>query len=107
MTNQNDQLGPIDETQSVISTSVQAISADFRRDLAFPTLPVEMVQRLQSYGSEEVVPENTTLYTRGDRDTDMFVVLDGGIHVLLPSVNGGFSTFARHRKNEFSGELSL
>ena len=107
MTNSNDQLDPNDEAQSIISTTVQAISADFRRDLAFPTLPEEMVQRLQSYGSEEIVPENTTLYTRGDRDTDMFVVLDGEIDVLLPSENGGYRTFARHRKNEFSGEFSL
>jgi thioredoxin reductase (NADPH) len=107
MTNPNDQLGPNDDAQLIISTTVQSITADFRRDLAFPTLPEEMVQRLESYGSEEIVPANTTLYTRGDRNTDMFVVLDGEIHVLLPSVNGGFSTFARHRRNEFSGEFSL
>jgi thioredoxin reductase (NADPH) len=53
------------------------------------------------------VPENTTLYTQGERDTDMFVVLEGGLDVWLPSPNGGLKAFARHRKNEFSGELSL
>jgi thioredoxin reductase (NADPH) len=65
-----------------------------------------MVQRLQSYGREEIVPENTTLYTQGNRDTDMFVVLDGGIEILLPSLNV-HKAFARHRWNEFSGEFNL
>jgi len=58
-----------------------------------------MVQRLQSYGREEIVPENTTLYTQGERDTDMFVVLEGeldvcyiaecGLKVLLASTISG------------------
>jgi thioredoxin reductase (NADPH) len=106
MTNPHD-LGPTDDSQSNESITVQAVTADFRRDLAFPTLSAEMVQRLKSYGREEIVSENTTLYTQGDRDTDMFVVLDGGINVLLPSPGGGYKAFARHRKNEFSGEFSL
>ena len=37
----------------------------------------------------------------------MFVVLDGGLDVLLPSLSGRLKTFGRHRRNEFSGELSL
>jgi thioredoxin reductase (NADPH) len=37
----------------------------------------------------------------------MFVVLDGGIDVSLPSPGSGDKTFARHRKFDFSGEFSL
>jgi thioredoxin reductase (NADPH) len=37
----------------------------------------------------------------------MFVVLDGELEVFLPSLSGGLKTFARHRNNEFSGELGL
>jgi thioredoxin reductase (NADPH) len=107
MTTPDDQFGPNEGAQSNESTTVQAITADFRRDLAFPKLSEEMVQRLQGYGRDEIVPENTILYTQGDRDTDMFVVLDGGIDILLPSLNGGHKAFARHRRNDFSGELSL
>jgi thioredoxin reductase (NADPH) len=107
MTTPHEQLGPNDDPQANESNTVQAITADFRRDLAFPTLSEEMVQRLQSYGREEIVSENTTLYTQGDRDTDMFVVLDGEIEILLPSVNGGNKAFASHRRNDFSGEFSL
>ena len=107
MTIPHDQLGPNDDAQSNESANAPAITAEFRRDLAFRTLPEEMVQRLKSYGREEIVPENTVLYTQGDRDTDMFVVLDGGIDILLPSLNGEHKAFARHRRNDFSGEFSL
>ena len=107
MTTPHEPFGPNEDVQANESTAAQTITAEFRRDLAFPTLSEEMVQRLQSYGHEEIVPENTTLYTQGERDTDMFVVLDGGLDVLLPSLSGGLKTFGRHRRNEFSGELSL
>ena len=107
MTAPHESLGPNEDEKPNESTAVQGISADFRRDLAFPTLSDEMVERLKSYGCEETVPANTTLYTPGERDTDMFVVLDGGLEVLLPSLRGGYRSFAGLRRNEFSGELSL
>jgi thioredoxin reductase (NADPH) len=107
MTIPHDQLGLNDDAQSNESTNAPAITAEFRRDLAFPMLSEEIVQRLQSYGREETVSESTTLYTQGERDTDMFVVLDGGIDVFLPSPSGVHKAFARHRRNEFSGEFSL
>jgi thioredoxin reductase (NADPH) len=100
-------LGPAEDAKANDPTAVQGITAEFRRDLAFPRLSNEMVQRLQSYGREEIVPENTTLYTQGERDTDMFVVLEGELDVWLPSLSGGLKVFARNRRNEFSGELSL
>jgi thioredoxin reductase (NADPH) len=103
----NDQFDPGHDTQSNESPSTKDITADFRRDLAFPTLSEEMVQRLLGYGREEIVPQGKILYTQGDRNTDMFVVLYGGVDVLLPSLNGASKVFARHRKHDFSGEFSL
>ena len=102
-----DPLGKNQDGQSNVPADVQGFNADFRRDLAFQTLTEEMVQRLRGYGREEIVPENVTLYTTGDRDTDMFVVLDGGIEVVLCSPNGGYKVFTQHRRHQFSGELSL
>ena len=107
MTIPNDQFDPGHDTPSNESSSIKAMTADFRRDLAFQTLSEEMVQRLLGYGREEIVPEGAILYTQGDRNTDMFVVLDGGVDVLLPSLNGASKVFARHRKHDFSGEFSL
>lgn len=107
MTTSQDPLGKEQDVQSNVPADVQEISADFRRDLAFPTLTEEMVQRLRGYGREEIVPANETLYTHGDRDSDMFIVLDGGIDIVLRSLNGGYRIFGHHRKNQFSGEFSL
>jgi thioredoxin reductase (NADPH) len=107
MTIPDDQLTSSQDARSNEPTAAQEITAAFRRDLAFPTLPEEMVQRLKGYGREEVLAANAVLYTFGDRDTDMFVILDGGIDVLLPSPDGGLKIFARLRKFDFSGELSL
>jgi thioredoxin reductase (NADPH) len=107
MATPHDPLGKNQDVQSNVPADVQEINADFRRDLAFPNLTEEMVQRLQGYGREEIVPENVTLYTHGDRDSDMFVVLDGGIDVVLRSLNGGYKLFAHHRRHQFRGEFSL
>jgi thioredoxin reductase (NADPH) len=83
------------------------ITATFRRDLAFPTLGEETVERLRPYGNEESFAANATLYTHGDRQTDMFVVLEGGIDIVLPSGDGGEKVFARFRRFDFSGEFNL
>ena len=88
------------ETHKEVTAAAKAASPDavnpsvpdvqFRSDLAFPRLSDEMLQRLRSYGHETTVPENTQLYTYGDRDTDMFVVLSGEIESRL-LVEGGRS----------------
>jgi len=107
MANSDDQLASGQDAQSNEPAAVPAITADFRRDLAFPKLTEEMIQRLQQYGREEVVAAEVTLYTLGDRETEMFVILEGGIDIFLPSSEGGHKIFARHRRFDFSGEFSL
>jgi hypothetical protein len=66
-----DPLGKDQDGQSNVPADVLEFNADFRRDLAFPTLTEDMVQRLQAYGREEIVPENVTLYTHGEPDSDV------------------------------------
>ena len=80
---------------------------DFRPELAFPQLTEEMVERLRSYGREEAFPANHHLFTRGERQVDMFVVLDGEVSIYLPVGDGETKTIAHHRRLEFSGELNL
>jgi thioredoxin reductase (NADPH) len=77
MTIPGDQFALNQEEQANEPANVREITAEFRRDLAFPKLTEEMVQRLREYGREEIVDANVTLYTFGDRDTDMFVILEG------------------------------
>src|SRR5260370_31632330 len=39
--------------------------------------------------------------------TDMFVVLEGEIDIILPSAGGQPNIYARHRKNNLTGEFNL
>ena len=80
---------------------------DFRPELAFPRLTEEMVERLRPYGLEETFPANQSLITRGERQVDMFVVLDGEVSISLPIGDGEVKIIAHHRRFEFSGELNL
>ena len=66
---------PKKETATAIASNVP----DFRPELAFPRLTEEMVERLRPYGREETLPADLLLFTQGDRQVDMFVVLDGEI----------------------------
>src|SRR5277367_4135518 len=80
---------------------------EFRPDLAFPKLTDEMVERLCAYGREEIFPANVPLFTQGERQVDMFVVLDGAIDVSLPAALGESKVIAHHKRHDFSGELNL
>jgi thioredoxin reductase (NADPH) len=80
---------------------------DFRPDLAFAKLTEEMVERLRSYGREETFPADVPLFTHGERQVDMFVVLEGAVDISLPAANGETKVIAHHQKFDFSGELNL
>ena len=105
------------ESREELTSAVQAVSpepssssnsdAAFRHDLAFPKLSDEMLQRLRSYGQEESIPKDTCLYTYGDRDTDMLVILSGEIESRLLVKGGSFKVFRSLGAGEFSGELNL
>src|ERR1700761_3570133 len=80
---------------------------DFRPELAFPQLTEEMVDRLRPYGREETFPANVPLFRRGERQIDMFVVLDGEVSITLPGADGETKVITHHHKFQFSGELNL
>ena len=104
-------------TQEELTAAAEAVSPQaspapnatmpFRPDLAFPRLADDVLRRLALYGQEEVVPQGTCLYTYGDLDTDMFVVLSGEIESRLQVKGGGFKVFRSLPAGEFSGELNL
>jgi thioredoxin reductase (NADPH) len=83
------------------------LGAEFRPDLAAPRLTEDMVLRLRSYGGEESFSANCTLYTHGDRNVDLFIVLEGGIDACLPLPNGESNIYGQHRLFNFSGEFTL
>ena len=105
------------ESREELTSVVQAVSpepvsssnleVEFRHDLAFPRLSGEMLQRLRSYGQEESVPKDTCLYSCGDRDTDMLVILSGEIESRLLVKGGGSKVFRSLCAGEFTGELNV
>jgi len=105
------------EPQEELTSAAQAVSpppltslgpdVEFRLDLAFPRLSDEILQRLGSYGQEEFIPKDTCLYTYGDRDTDMLVILSGEIESRLLVKGGGFKIFRSLCAGEFTGELNV
>jgi thioredoxin reductase (NADPH) len=105
--------GPYEElTSTAQAVSPESLSSsnselEFRSDLAFPRLRDEMLRRLGPYGQEETVVEDTVLYTYGDRDTDMIVVLSGEVASRLLVEGGGWKLFRSLRAGDFSGELNL
>ncbi|WP_158792058.1 FAD-dependent oxidoreductase [Granulicella sp. L60] len=80
---------------------------EYRPDLAFAKLTDDMVERLTPYGREEAFPAEVPLFTCGERQVDMFVVLEGQVDISLPLANGESTVIAHHRKFDFSGELNL
>ena len=80
---------------------------EFRSDLAFPKLSGEMLRRLAPYGQEASFPKDVCLYTYGDRDTDMIVVLAGELESRLLVEGGGSKIFRSLCAGDFSGELNL
>ena len=80
---------------------------EFRSDLAFPKLSGEMLRRLALYGQEASFPKDICLYTYGDRDTDMIVVLAGELESRLLVEGGGSKLFRSLCAGDFSGELNL
>jgi thioredoxin reductase (NADPH) len=73
----------------------------------FPELPEEMVARLMRYGHEESVAADVTLYKRGDRRNDFFVVLDGKLEIYDLNEYGQLDIFSVYERHQFTGELDL
>jgi thioredoxin reductase (NADPH) len=93
------------ETENVVVNTWN--TPEFRPDLAFPKLTEEMVERLRAYGHEETFPANALLFTFGERQVDMYVVLDGEVEIRLQAENGVSKVIANHKTYDFSGELNL
>ena len=73
----------------------------FRPEMAFPPLTDAMIETIRAYGSEITEPAGTALYTRGERGTDMFVVLEGSVEVTADGL-----MLTTCGPGEFFGELA-
>lgn len=79
----------------------------FSSELAFPYMTDDMVRRVRDYGSQISVSKDSTLFAPGDKEVDMFVILQGSIGIYAPEESGRRCAIARLGWRQFSGELDL
>ena len=93
--------------QDLNKTGIPSTSPPFNAELAFPYLTEEMVSRIERYGHKETFEAGVPLWTRGEREVDMFVVLEGTVEVYAQGENGERKAVATLHERQFSGELDL
>lgn len=80
---------------------------DAREAQTFPRLSVEMMTRVVGYGSEEKLPAGISVFERGQRSVDFFVVVQGAIEMFDQDRHHAPQVFATLRERQFTGELDL
>ncbi len=75
--------------------------------MAFPCLTEEMIERLQGYGREEILAPETALFARGQREVDMFVLVEGELGIYSQDEKNERKLLATLREKQFTGELDL
>lgn len=78
-----------------------------RRELMFPQLTHEMVDRSLAYGKVETHPAGATIHARGRRNVDFMIVLRGSVLIVASGDRGAESIVTIHGEREFTGELDL
>ena len=78
-----------------------------REAQTFPELTPEMMERVAGYGAEEPLAKGATVFHRGDRSVDFFVVLDGAVEIFDHEEGGEAKVFSTHHARQFTGELDL
>ena len=82
-------------------------SLTYRPEMAFPLLSKQMIECLYAYGAREAISSGTILWSIGDREVDMFVLLEGVVDIYGRSGNEDRKAVATLHKGQFSGELDL
>ena len=90
-----------------MSPSPIVTSAYADRTIIFPQLTHNMVDRSLPYGLVERHPAGATIYERGRRNVDFFVVLSGSVIVLGARNGKADDVITVHQEREFTGELDL
>lgn len=78
-----------------------------KRDLVFPKLTQEQVDRSLVYGKVEHYKAGQTIYARGTRGVDFLIVLQGNVLIAGANPERGESIITVHDPHQFTGELDL
>jgi thioredoxin reductase (NADPH) len=90
-----------------VSTSPNPAAPHAREAQIFPRLDWETIGRLLPYGAVETPKAGTALFSRGDREVDFFVVMEGAVELLDQEDAGQPSVFRAYDAGQFTGELHL
>lgn len=72
----------------------------------YPVLSADMIERTSHYGTEEKLAAGTTLFARGDREADFFLIVTGEVGIFFSGDAEDEERFLTvHRHGQFSGEL--
>ena len=75
--------------------------------MAFPPLTEGMVECIRGYASEVLEPGGTSIFTRGQRDGDMFVVLEGNINIYTADERNDIESVIDIGPRQFTGEINM
>ncbi len=78
-----------------------------REAQTFPRLSIAAANRVANYGVEQGLRKGTSLFERGQRSVDFFLVLDGNIEIFDQDEHGQPKVLRLHGEREFTGELDL
>lgn len=73
----------------------------------FPVLSDHQIDAIRPYGQEVEVQAGEVIYSRGDRNIDFYVVLDGEIEVFETDNYGKCRRFHKNVRGNFLGEINL
>jgi thioredoxin reductase (NADPH) len=79
----------------------------FRPEMAFPPLTDAMIETIRAYASEVAEPAGITIFARGERGTDMFVVLEGNVTIYTGDDENKGETVIDLGDHQFTGELNM
>ena len=92
---------------AIAETDFEPTNPYTREGQIFPRLTPEMAARIAGYGTAEDLPAGTSVFQRGQRGADFFLVLSGSIEVLDDDANGQPQVIATHGERQFTGEMDL
>lgn len=78
-----------------------------REQQTFPTLSEEEIARIAEYGETVAYEDGTSLFERGDRGADFFLVQEGAVEIIDRDANGEPVVITTHKHHQFTGELDL
>ena len=96
-----------DAETSALDTALDPSDPIAREAQTFPRLSAAMIERVGRYGTEERVAARTPVFSRGDRNVDFFVVLQGSIEIFDVDEHDLPQVFVVLRARQFAGELDL